>query len=90
MAEVTPGTQQGNGSLRTRVTRKVVKAASGGIVEDLNRRIAELEAEVQENRNLNLRVAELVDLLTELVLPLASQDRDAIQAALAKLERSLV
>ncbi len=89
MAEVTPETQEGN-SLRTRVTRKVVRVASGGIVDDLNRRVAELEAEMQEHRNLNLRVAELVDLLTELVLPLASQDRDAIEAALAKLERSLV
>jgi hypothetical protein len=56
---------------------------------DLLARIEELEAEVQENRNLNLRVAELVDLVQELLIPVASQDRDRIEAALAKFQRSL-
>ncbi|MCW2855929.1 MAG: hypothetical protein JWR52_1544 [Marmoricola sp.] len=87
---MTPETHQGSTSLRQRVTRKVVRAASGGVIDQLTNRIDELEAEVQENRNLNVRVAELVDLLTELMLPLASQDRAAIEAALAKFERSVV
>ena len=37
-------------------------------------RLRELEAEVQENRRLNRRVAELTDLVTELVVPLARRD----------------
>jgi hypothetical protein len=76
-------------ALRQRMTRKVVNAAGGGIVDELFARISELEAEVQENRNLNVRVAELVDLVAELMLPIASQDRAKIDEALAKFERSL-
>ena len=68
-------------SLRQRVARR--------LAGDLLARIEELEAEVQENRNLNLRVAELVDLVQELLIPVASQDRDRIDAALAKFQRSL-
>ncbi|GHJ59636.1 hypothetical protein NOK12_21540 [Nocardioides sp. OK12] len=40
----------------------------------LARRVAELEAEVQECRSLNLRVAELTDLVAELLVPLAGSD----------------
>ena len=68
-------------NLRQRVARRVAG--------DLVARIDELEAEVQENRNLNLRVAELVDLVQELLIPVASQDRERIDAALAKFQRSL-
>jgi hypothetical protein len=74
---------------RAGLRRRVVDAVGGGMVTDLLARIEELEAEVQENRNLNLRVAELVDLVQELLVPVASQDRDRIDAALAKFQRSL-
>lgn len=74
---------------RKRAVRKVVNAAGGGIVDELFARISELEAEVQESRNLNVRVAELVDLVAELMIPVASQDRERIETALAKFERSL-
>ncbi len=40
----------------------------------LARRVRELEAEVQECRSLNLRVAELTDLVAELLVPLAGSD----------------
>jgi len=68
-------------SLRSRLAHRVAG--------DLLTRIEELEAEVQENRNLNLRVAELIDVVQELLIPVASQDRDRIDAALAKFQRSL-
>lgn len=71
------------------VRRRLADAAGGGLVTELLSRMDELEAAVQENRNLNLRVAELVDLVQELLLPVASQDRDKIDAALAKFQRSL-
>ena len=76
-------------NLRQRVTRRVVNAAGGGLVDDLLTRIEQLEDEVQENRNLNLRLAELIDVVQELLVPVASQDRDRIEAALARFERSL-
>lgn len=74
---------------RRGLVSKAVNAVGGGIVDDLYARISELEAEVQENRNLNVRVAELVDLVSELMIPVASQDRERIEAALAKFESSL-
>jgi hypothetical protein len=75
--------------LRQRVTRRMVDAAGGGLVGELLSRIEELEAAVQENRNLNLRVAELVDLVQELLVPVAAQDRARIDEALEKFQRSL-
>jgi hypothetical protein len=74
---------------RTGLRRRLVDAAGGGLVDELFTRINELEAAVEENRNLNLRVAELVDLVQELLLPVASQDRDKIEAAVAKFQHSL-
>jgi hypothetical protein len=78
-----------NDNLRHRVARRVANAAGGGIVNELMSRIQQLEDEVQENRNLNLKVAELIDVVQELLVPVASQDRERIEAALAKFERSL-
>lgn len=72
-------------SLRTRVARKV----GGVLIDDLTTRIGELEAEIQENRNLNLRVAELIDVVAELLIPVASQDRAKIDAAVEKFQRAL-
>ena len=69
--------------------RRLVDAVGGGMVTELLARIEALEDEVQENRNLSLRVAELVDLVQELLVPVASQDRECIDAALAKFQRSL-
>jgi hypothetical protein len=67
----------------------MVDAVGGGLVSELLTRIDELEVAVQENRNLNLRVAELVDLVQELLIPVAAQDRERIDAALEKFQRSL-
>lgn len=44
----------------------------------LEARITELEAEVQECRQLNLRLAELTDVVQELLLPVAQRDDDRI------------
>jgi hypothetical protein len=76
-------------NLRQRVTRRLVNAAGGGLVDDLLTRIQQLEDEVQENRNLNLKLAELIDVVQELLVPVASQDRARIEAAIAKFEKSL-
>lgn len=82
MAEVKKQSRRG-------LRRRVVDAVGGGLVGDMLARIDDLEAAVEENRNLNLRVAELVDLVQELLIPVASQDKDKIEAALAEFQRSL-
>ena len=47
-------------------------------------RLDALEAEVQESRRLNRRVAELTDLVTELVVPLARHEDADVEAVLAR------
>lgn len=50
----------------------------------LRRRVARLEAEVQECRALNVRLAELTDIVTELLLPVAARDEDKLAGLLKK------
>ena len=52
-------------------------------------RLRDLEAEVQESRRLNRRVAELTDLVAELVVPLARRDDADVQAVLERY-RSII
>lgn len=47
-------------------------------------RLRDLEAEVQESRRLNRRVAELTDLVAELVVPLARRDDEEVDQVLAR------
>ncbi len=47
-------------------------------------RLRDLEAEVQESRQLNRRVAELTDLVAELVVPLARRDDAEVDEVLAR------
>jgi cell division protein FtsB len=50
----------------------------------LRRRIEELEAEVQECRALNRRIAELTDIVQELLVPAARRDTDRLDDLLAR------
>lgn len=43
-------------------------------LQEVRQRIETLEAEVQECRQLNLRLAELTDVMMELLLPVADRD----------------
>ena len=46
-------------------------------------RLAALEAEVQENRQLHRRVAELTDVVAELLLPVVDRDEERMTELLA-------
>lgn len=52
-------------------------------------RIERLEAEVQECRKLNLRLAELCDVMMELVLPAATRDEARIAEVLERYRHDL-
>ena len=56
---------------------------------DLRRRVAALEEEVQECRQLNLRLAELTDVVTDLLVPLSRGDEAALRETLVKYQESL-
>jgi hypothetical protein len=50
----------------------------------LRERLAELEEEIQECRQVNLRLAELCDVMMELLLPVAGRDEAEVQSILAR------
>jgi hypothetical protein len=47
-------------------------------------RLTELEAEIQECRQVNRRLAELCDVMMELLLPVADRDQEAVDAILER------
>jgi hypothetical protein len=53
-------------------------------VVGLRDRLSELEEEIQECRQVNLRLAELCDVMMELLLPVADRDEAEVQAILAR------
>ncbi|WP_232221765.1 DUF6752 domain-containing protein [Nocardioides sp. J54] len=55
----------------------------------LHERVRVLEAEVQENRQLNRRIAELTDVVTELLVPLEARDRARVDEVLARYREGL-
>ncbi|MEO5652299.1 MAG: DUF6752 domain-containing protein [Marmoricola sp.] len=75
--------------LKGRTVKRLARAVAGDQLEGLNRRLDELEAEVQECRQLNIRLAELTDLVEQLLLPIAAQDQDQIAAAVEKYSRTV-
>lgn len=70
---------------------RVKQVAKRVLVRDaaLEERVVELEREVQELRRTNLRLAELTDVVEELLVPIASQDRERIESALARYPHSI-
>ncbi len=56
---------------------------------DLADRVAALEADVLELRRHNVRLAEIADVVQELLVPLASRDQARIDEAIEKFSKSL-
>ena len=58
-------------------------------IDALRERVAVLEDEVQECRQLNLRLAELTDVVEELLLPVAQRDEQRVSAVLEKYSQGI-
>ncbi len=56
---------------------------------DLRSRVAALEEAVQENRRLNQRLADVIDVVTEVLVPAADRDDARMKAALNRLNKAL-
>jgi hypothetical protein len=70
--------------------RGVARRALGhGAILDLQRRVADLESEIEELRQQNLRLAEIADVVQELLVPLASRDQATVDAAIESFSKSL-
>jgi hypothetical protein len=52
----------------------------------LYKRVVALEKEVQESRRLNQRLSDVVDVITEILVPAADRDDERMRAALSHLE----
>jgi uncharacterized protein DUF6752 len=61
----------------------------GTDAEGLAARVAALEDAVEENRRLNQRLADVVDVVTEVLVPVADRDDKRLQEALQRLNKTL-
>ena len=68
---------------------KVARLASGAQIEALRARVAVLEEDVQECRQLNLRLAELTDVVQELLLPVAQRDEAKVAELMERYSKGL-
>jgi len=82
-----------SGNLRTRLSKGRSRLKQAGTVRvdmvKLAARVSELEAEVQECRQLNLRLAELTDIVQELLLPASQRDQARVDELLARYAQNL-
>jgi hypothetical protein len=68
-----------------RGVRQAVRSRTGAqAVEELTARVAELEEEVRECRRQQLRLAELTDVVQELLLPLSQRDQAKVDELLER------
>jgi len=68
---------------------KVVRLGAGAQIEELRARVDVLEEEVQECRQLNLRLAELTDVVQELLLPVAQRDDAKVAEVVERYSKGL-
>jgi hypothetical protein len=68
---------------------KVRAGLRGDELDDLRARVDELEQEMQEARQLNLRLAELTDVVQELLLPVAARDEEKIAELMERYSKGL-
>lgn len=87
MAAVTGSSSKG--TFKDRAVERMVRAVAGDRLDKLQQRLEDLEAEVQECRQLNIRLAEVTDLVEQLLLPMAARDEDQIAAAVEKYSRTI-
>jgi len=79
------------GSMRDHIVErgKALRDTRLGRSVELHQRVDALELEVQECRALSLRLAELTDLVTELLVPLAQRDEAKVSELLARYHSRL-
>ena len=77
------------GSFKARAVERLARAVAGDRLDQLQQRLDDLEAEVQECRQLNIRLAEITDLVEQLLLPMAGRDEEQIAAAVEKYSRTI-
>lgn len=57
-------------------------------VATLEAQVAELQVAVEESRRLNERLSDVLDVVTELLVPAVDRDDDRLRAALESLQKA--
>jgi len=66
--------------------RSLLRRGAGDRVARLEAEVAELQESVEENRRLNERLSDVLDVITELLVPAVERDDARLQAALDSLQ----
>lgn len=66
-----------------------LRPGSNAAVRRLEERVADLEADIAEMRQHQLRLAELADVVQELLIPAAQRDEAAVTAAVERFRKTL-
>jgi len=66
--------------------RNLLRAATFGRIERLEAEVAELMESVEENRRLNERLSDVLDVVSELLVPAVDRDDERLKAALDSLQ----
>ncbi|MEP7091912.1 MAG: DUF6752 domain-containing protein [Nocardioidaceae bacterium] len=74
---------------RLRALRHRDEDPQSGGERGLAARVAALEAAVEESRQLNQRLADVVDVVVEVLVPAVDRDDDRLRTALANLGKTL-
>jgi cell shape-determining protein MreC len=84
------GTTDDGGTVLSRLQRvRAAGFASRREVAELREAVAELQEEMQEARRLNRRLAEITDIVEELLLPAAQRDETRLRERLESYASSL-
>ena len=75
--------------VRARLRRVARGAVDRSPLGELVRRVEALESEIEELRQQNLRLAEIADVVQELLVPLSSRDQAKVDAAIEKFSKGL-
>ncbi len=59
------------------------------LIRTLTRRVDALEESVQENRRLNQRLTDVIDVVTEVLVPALDRDDERVRKALDDLDQTL-
>lgn len=71
---------------RSRLQQRMTARSPGG---DLEARVAQLEQDLAELREQSLRLAEIADVVQELLIPMAARDEEKIEAAIERFRQEL-
>lgn len=71
--------------MTTRTTRKLRRLTARGQIADLRLEVGELREAVEESRRLNERLSDVLDVVTELLVPAIDRNEERLAEALRRL-----